>query len=151
MHKILFYNKFYFMPLHVSSTMCSSSGGQNCIIQPLMMRTWCSKHVEAWNKTYCKTKSCASSWLITKINILRCTVSKTLKKAYFRQGLVHVVTKYGQTNRYCRILKKKKTYIKVLFWNMGANSQQRQESNGSIIRKTFKKVTLTITMHVDVK
>ena len=24
----------YFMPLHVSNTMCSSSGGQNCIIQP---------------------------------------------------------------------------------------------------------------------
>ena len=24
------------MPLHVSSTMCSSSGGQNCIIQPLV-------------------------------------------------------------------------------------------------------------------
>ena len=23
------------MPLHVSSTMCSSSGGQNCTIQPL--------------------------------------------------------------------------------------------------------------------
>jgi len=36
MHKILIYNKFYFMPLHVSSTMCSSSGGQNCIIQPLV-------------------------------------------------------------------------------------------------------------------
>jgi len=28
---------------------------------------------------YCKTKFCASSWLITKINILRCTVSKTPK------------------------------------------------------------------------
>ena len=26
----------YFMSLHVSSTMCSSSGGQNCIIQPLV-------------------------------------------------------------------------------------------------------------------
>ena len=26
----------YFMPLHVSSNMCSSSGGQNCIIQPLV-------------------------------------------------------------------------------------------------------------------
>ena len=26
----------YFMPLHVSSTMCSSSGGQNCIMQPLV-------------------------------------------------------------------------------------------------------------------
>jgi len=31
-----FDNKFHFMPLHVSSTMCSSSGGQNCIIQPLV-------------------------------------------------------------------------------------------------------------------
>jgi len=41
------------MPLHVSSTMCSSSGGQNCIIQPLV-----SLHL----------KNCASSWLITKIN-----------------------------------------------------------------------------------
>ena len=26
------------MPLHVSSTMCSSSGGQNCIIQHLVSR-----------------------------------------------------------------------------------------------------------------
>jgi hypothetical protein len=26
----------YYMPLHVSSTMCSTSGGQNCIIQPLV-------------------------------------------------------------------------------------------------------------------
>ena len=31
------------------------------------------------NETYCKRKFCASSWLITKINILRCTVSKTSK------------------------------------------------------------------------
>jgi len=37
MHRILFYNKFvYYMPLHVSSTICSSSGGQNCIIQHLV-------------------------------------------------------------------------------------------------------------------
>jgi len=43
MHKILFYNKFYFMPLHVSSIMCSSSGGQNCIIQPLV-----SSHLNKW-------------------------------------------------------------------------------------------------------
>ena len=34
--KFLFYNKFYFMPLHVSSTMCSSSGGQNYITQTLV-------------------------------------------------------------------------------------------------------------------
>jgi len=52
------------MPLHVSSTMCS-------------------KHVEAWNKLIVKQKFCASSWLITKINILRCTVSKTSKKRYW--------------------------------------------------------------------
>ena len=69
------------MPLHVSSTMCSSSGGQNCIIQPLVsshslvsvwwyqrlyntifdlltMRTWCSKHVQAWNKPTVKQILC---------------------------------------------------------------------------------------------
>jgi len=37
----------------------------------------CSKHVEAWNKLI--VKFCASSWLITEINILRFTVSKTSK------------------------------------------------------------------------
>jgi len=37
----------------------------------------CLKHVEAWNKLFVKQKFCASSWLIKKINILRCTVSKT--------------------------------------------------------------------------
>ena len=39
----------------------------------------CSKHVEAWNKLIVKQKFCASSWLITEINILWCTVSKTSK------------------------------------------------------------------------
>ena len=57
MHKILFYNKFYFMP-----STCFKHH-----FDLLMMSTWCSKHVEARNKTYCKTKFCASSWLITKI------------------------------------------------------------------------------------
>jgi len=33
-----------------------------------MLSTWCSKHVEAWNKPILKQKFCASSWLITKIN-----------------------------------------------------------------------------------
>jgi hypothetical protein len=35
-----------------------------------MMSTWCSKHVQAWNKLI--VKFCASSWLITKINVLPC-------------------------------------------------------------------------------
>jgi len=39
----------------------------------------CSKRVKAWNKLIVKQKFCASSWLITEINILRCTVSKTSK------------------------------------------------------------------------
>ena len=39
----------------------------------------CSKHVEAWSKLIVKQKVCASSWLITEINIPRCTVSKTSK------------------------------------------------------------------------
>ena len=39
----------------------------------------CSKHVEAWNKIIVKQKFCASSWLITEIDILIYTVSKTPK------------------------------------------------------------------------
>ena len=35
----------------------------------------CSKHVEAWNKTYCEKKFCASSCLNTELKILRCTVN----------------------------------------------------------------------------
>jgi len=76
--------------------MCSSSGGQNCIIQlyhhtyscddtrGCIIQFWPpddehvgSKHVEAWNKLIVKQKFCASSCLITEI--LRCTVSKTSK------------------------------------------------------------------------
>ena len=41
------------------------------------MNTWCSKHVEAWNKLI--VKFFASNLLITKTNVLRCTVSKTSK------------------------------------------------------------------------
>jgi len=55
-------------------------------IRDCVMQFWppddehlCSKHVEAWNKLIVKQKFCASSWLITEINILRCTVSKTSK------------------------------------------------------------------------
>ena len=39
----------------------------------------CSKHVQALNKLIVKQKFCASCWLITEINILRYTVSKTSK------------------------------------------------------------------------
>ena len=63
--------------------------GTHCTwdIRGCVMQFWppddehmCSKHVEAWNKTYCETNFCASTWLNTEINILRCTVSKTSKK-----------------------------------------------------------------------
>jgi len=43
----------------------------------------CSKHLEAWNNLIVKQKFCASSWLITEINILRCTVSKTSTNLFF--------------------------------------------------------------------
>ena len=53
------------MPLHVSSTMCSSSGGQNCIIQHLVSSHTVggrpvhrlredSKHVESFYKPIIK-------------------------------------------------------------------------------------------------
>jgi len=78
------------MHLHVSSAMCSGIvtliGGRpvhRLREDLLMMNIWCSKHVEAWNKLIVKQKFCASNWLLTKINILRCTVSKTSKNKNF--------------------------------------------------------------------
>ena len=81
---------FYFMPLHVSSTCahhqevkialhslwyhhtyrCDDTRG--CVMQdwPPDDEHMCSKHVEVWYKLIAKQKFCASSWLITQINIL---------------------------------------------------------------------------------
>jgi len=97
MHKICFTIRFYFMPLHVSST-CAHHQEVKIALHILcyhhtyrcddgcVMQFWppddehiCSKHVEAWNKLIVKQKFCASSWLNTEINILTCTVSKTSK------------------------------------------------------------------------
>ena len=71
----LFYNKFYFTLLHVSSN-CAHHQEVKIALYSLwyhhtyrfgdtrgrVMQFWppddehsCSKHVEAWNKTYCKT------------------------------------------------------------------------------------------------
>jgi hypothetical protein len=97
MQKNLFHNKFYFMPLHVSSTCvhhqevkialhslwyhhtyrCDDTRGYIIQFWPPDDKHMCSKHVEARYKLIVKQKFCASSWLITEINILRCTVSKT--------------------------------------------------------------------------
>ena len=90
------------MPLHVSNTCAHhqevkialhslwyhhtyrSDDTRGCVMQfwPPDDEHMCSKHVEAWNKLIVKQKFCASSLLITEINILRCTVSKTSKKSF---------------------------------------------------------------------
>jgi len=54
MHKILFYNKIYYMPLHVSSTMFSSSGGQNSITQRLV-----SSHTVGGRLVHSPLSTCA--------------------------------------------------------------------------------------------
>ena len=57
MHNCLILQYVYYVPLHVSSIICS-------------------KHVEEHNTRIVKSSNCASSWSLPKI-ILRCTVSKT--------------------------------------------------------------------------
>jgi hypothetical protein len=74
MHKICFTIRFISC-LYMFEYMCSSSGGQNCITQPLVsshlivwwyqrlcntiLTSWWRahvlEHIEAWNKTYCET------------------------------------------------------------------------------------------------
>jgi len=48
---------------------CDDTRG--CVMQfwPPADEHMCSKHVEAWNKHIVKQKCCASSWLITEINL----------------------------------------------------------------------------------
>jgi len=108
----LFHNKFLFHDTTCFEHMCSSSGGQNCITQPLvsshsvcdhlvhetatyrcddtrgcvynfdlLMMSTCARNMYSHEiKLIVKQKFCASSWLSTEINILRCsTVSKTSK------------------------------------------------------------------------
>ena len=79
MHKLFVVQKVLFQASTCFEHTCSSSGVQNCITQPLV-----SSHLQVavsgtYNKLIVKQKLCASSWLITEINILRCTVSKTSK------------------------------------------------------------------------
>jgi len=64
---------------YTASGIITPIGGRVKQFWPPDYRHMCSKHVEAWNKLIVKQKFCASSWLITEINILRCTVSKTYK------------------------------------------------------------------------
>ena len=96
MHTIFVLQYVYFMPLHVSSTCANHQENKIALHSLWYHHTYrcddvmqfcspddehmCSKHVEAWNKLIVKQKCCASSWLITEINKLRCTVSKTSKK-----------------------------------------------------------------------
>jgi len=63
---------------------------RGCVMQfwPPDDEHMCSKHAGAFNKLTVKQKFCALSWLITEINILRCTVSKTSKLGYmFRPNI----------------------------------------------------------------
>ena len=141
------------MPLHVLSTCahhqevkivlysiwyhhtyrCDDTRG--CVIQlwPPDDEPICSKHVETWNKLIAKQKCCASSWLITEINILRCTVSKTSKFIYICSKNFALIIAYSHTSSSSVIVSKptgtkeffpgislavRKPTIPGIFWNM---------------------------------
>jgi len=75
------------MPLHVSST-CAHHQEVKIALHSLWYnhtyrwpsRAQVERGLVGMHKLIVKQKVCASSWLITEINVLRCTVSKTSKK-----------------------------------------------------------------------
>jgi len=69
---------------HTASSIITPIGGRlvNRLREP-DDEHMCSKHVKAWNKLIVKQKFCVSSWLITEINILGCTVRETSKNVSF--------------------------------------------------------------------
>jgi len=92
MHKIFVLQYVYFMPLHVrehvpiirrsklhytASGIITSIGGR--LVHRLREDWFNQSSLNLCTRRIVKQKFCASSWLITEINILRCTVSKTSK------------------------------------------------------------------------
>jgi len=74
MHKIfVFYNIALWIALHSlwyhHTYRCDDTRGSVMQLWPPDVEHMCSKHVEVWNKFIVKQKFCASSWLITEINI----------------------------------------------------------------------------------
>ena len=53
----LFHSKFYFVPLHVSST-CAHHQEVKIALHSLWWWAHVLEHVEAWTKTYCETNVC---------------------------------------------------------------------------------------------
>ena len=89
------------MPLHVSSTCahhhtyrCDDTRGCVTKFWPPDDENMCSKHVEAWNKLIIKQRICASSWLITEINVLFFVVmryiGKELKRKLFQTSILYL-------------------------------------------------------------
>jgi len=86
----LFHSKFYFMALHVSSTCAHHQEVKMWWYQRLcnaILTSWWWAHVfetcRGMKYNLLWNKFCASSWLNTEINILRCsTVSKTSKSLH---------------------------------------------------------------------
>ena len=106
-------------PVHETATYrCDDTRG--CVMQfwPPGDEHMCSKHVEAWNKFIVKQKFCAWSWLITEINILRCTVSKTSKfdpiYSYLRCLLSVKIKKYCQCVNHKRMWGRRSTDLHIL-------------------------------------
>ena len=64
----LFHNKFYFMPLHVSST-CAHNQEVKIALHSFWYHDIYSWPSRARNKLTVKQKCYASSWLITEINV----------------------------------------------------------------------------------
>jgi len=60
----------------------------------------CSKHVEAWNKLIVKQQFCASSWLITEINVQECNKRIKIKNLCIRllKKDYHYIRMHGQQN-----------------------------------------------------
>jgi len=151
------------MPLHVSSTCLwyhhtyRFDDTRGCVMQfwPPDEEHMCSKHVEAWHKLIVKQKFWASSWLITEINILRCTVSKTSKlQEHFdlcgvkkdvdsRQRTLLISKSDLSFPEYCKIADKSPKLLEKDLFCLSAVSRYRTLTffwylHGSIYRDTRK-------------
>ena len=127
----MFYNKFisclYIFRAHVlikrrSKLHYTASG----IITPIGDEHMCSKHVEAWNKLIVKQKFCASSWLVTDINVI--DVPKPILKLGLGRNFGRDWQSKKGIHEFMLFICPKKKYYSNVMWNFKFYCVKMKES-----------------------
>jgi len=96
---------------------CRCDDTRRCIIQFRRPddEHMCSKHVEAWNKPIVKQNFCASSWLITEINVNLYQTGREAASFIWRCGMVSLAPCFADVGPHLCLVRKCTVWVPVWF------------------------------------